>query len=147
MVRPRDKLGNLVPVDEPAESVEPYPPLFLHCRAKQKRGGGLPPLKESLLWLSVVFLLRHRCGTVVNVCRRHGLIGFVVDAGWILSPLAPECHCQNISRLSSLDFRLAQVPNAGLGHGCASTPANARPPHLSSLVSRLYSILARFACF
>ena len=33
----------------------------------------------------------------------------------------------------------AHTPNAGLGHGCASTPANARPPHLSSFGFRLSS--------
>ena len=41
------------------------------------------------------------------------------------------------SCLSSIVFVYspsAHIPNAGLGHGCASTPANARPPHLSSLV-------------
>ena len=35
----------------------------------------------------------------------------------------------------------AHIPNAGLGHGCASTPANARPPHLLSFLIRLSSII------
>ena len=36
----------------------------------------------------------------------------------------------------------AHIPNAGLGHGCASTPANARPPPLSSLVCSPKGVLS-----